>query len=53
MLPFHQQMIKQDVGKIMSGEDLGAARKKLLENLAALGLEEALLRRKKDDDQRS
>jgi hypothetical protein len=53
MLPFHQQMIKQDVGKVMSGEDLGAARKKLLEKLAVLGLEEALLRRKKDDEQQS
>jgi hypothetical protein len=41
------------VYKVMSGEDLGVARKKLLEKLAVLGLEEALLRRKKDDEQQS
>jgi hypothetical protein len=41
-LPFHQQMIKQDVGQILSGQDLDAARKNLLRRLAADGLSEAL-----------
>jgi hypothetical protein len=33
MLPFHQQMIKEDVGRILSGQDLRAARKELTEKL--------------------
>ncbi len=49
LLPFHQQMIKQDVGKILSGKDLGAARKNLLEQLVASELLDAVARSKKNE----
>lgn len=51
LLPFHQQMIKQDVGKILSGKDLGAARKNLLEQLVASELLDAVARSKKNESE--
>jgi len=49
LLRFHQQMIKQDVGKILSGKDLGAARKNLLERLGANELLGAVASKMKND----
>lgn len=51
MLPFHQQMIKQNVGRIMSGQDLGSARKRLMEGLAAKELLGAVTRKLKNDQE--